>query len=138
MKTKTIINQKQIDTDAHFKYRCPNCAYDFWISISEAKTKNFKIVCDCGTVFSPKRIKKIKVIFWEDETKEKKDKAPVIEEPKTTEISQQLLDKCTKTLITYGFTKEESDDLLRQAYSKNPIENSLDLIKQALKIIGEK
>lgn len=139
MKTKTITNQKQIDTDAHFKYRCPTCAYDFWISINEAKTKNFKIVCDCGTIFSPKRIKKIKVIYWEDIIKDKKkEEAPLIEEPKIKEISQQLLDKCTKTLITYGFTKEESHDLLRQAYSKNPIDNSLDLIKQALKIIGEK
>lgn len=133
---KTIINQKQIDTDAHFKYRCPSCPYDFWISINEAKTKNFKIVCDCGTIFSPQRIKKIKVIYWEDN--KKIEESTIVEKPKISEIPVELLEKCTKTLITYGFTKDESHDILKQAYIQNPITDSLGLIKQALKIIGDK
>ena len=67
MITKITKNQKPISLDVHLKYRCPNnnCGYEHWLSLLETQTKNFKIVCDCGTVFKPKKIKTLKIIYDE-------------------------------------------------------------------------
>ena len=64
MKTKKK-TERPIEIDAHLKYKCPNdsCGYFHWLSLQEAQTKNFKIVCDCGNVFKPKRIKTLEIIF---------------------------------------------------------------------------
>lgn len=127
---KTKKYQKPIDTDIHFKYRCPNddCGYDHWLSISEAQTKNFKIVCDsCNYIFYPKRIKKIKILYKNitiNSTKENK------------QIPNSLLQKATQVLIQYGFTKEESEKLLIISYNKNITDDCSTLVKNTLKFIG--
>jgi hypothetical protein len=48
--------QRPIDYDIHLKYRCKSCDQDHWLSYLEASTNNFKVVCDCGTVFKLKRV----------------------------------------------------------------------------------
>jgi hypothetical protein len=145
MKTK---NLKPIEIDAQFKYMCPQstCGYCHWISIKEAQTKNFKIVCDCGYVFKPKRIQKIKILYDKPVIKQLDTSVvkTVVEsvEAKTPLVVKQfipdtLLNKCSKTLIGYGFTEQESKKLLSSAYTDNPTENIGELIKFALKKVGE-
>lgn len=127
-------NQKPIDYDLHLKYRCPNnkCNCEHWLSIKETKTKNFKVVCDCETTFSPKQIKKIKIVYLEkEEVKDTETK-----QPEKETIPNDLLEKSTETLVNYGFTKEESQKLLISSYIKNITEDCATLIKKALKSIG--
>lgn len=137
--------QKPIEYDCHFKYRCPQakCGYDHWISLNQAKTKNYKIVCDCGFVFQPKRIKTIKAIFFETETGsfDKKTTKSVtaekqIQEPLTRsdppEIPITILNKSTDILLSYGFLKEEAELLLKSAYTKSQISDCGKLIKFTL------
>lgn len=135
-------NQKPTDIDAHFKYKCPNpkCHCDIWLSLKETQTKNFKVVCDsCDTIFKPKRIKNIKINY---QKKSKIISSPILMETEKQElkpqpqISERLLTLCSKTLMDYGFTKEESYDLLRQNYILNPTEQPFELIQNTLKTLG--
>lgn len=136
--------QKPIDVDAHFKYRCTKCGCDHWVSIREAKTNRFKVVCDCGSIFIPKRIKKIKIIYYEEvkkpipqsekETVETAESGHKTKTQKT--INTDLLERCTKLLVAYGFTKPEAQEMLEQAYIENPTDNSGLLVREALKLIG--
>lgn len=137
MKTKKKKSQKPIEIDAHFKYVCPkkNCGYDHWISLKESQTKSFKIVCDCGTVFSPKRIAKLKIVYEQINRTEKKEQPqPSITKPK---IPVDFLNSCVKILVGYGFTKEESVALCEKAFEKNPVNSSGLLIKYVLQNLGE-
>lgn len=141
MKTKKQIkrNQKPISLDLHLRYRCSNvdCGYYHWLSLKETQTKNFKVVCDCGTVFIPKRIQQVKVKYHKKKIK------PKIKEQKETKtviknsIEPSVLEKCVRALIQYGFTKLESEDLVNRSFEivqKNDV--SL-IIKKSLELIGE-
>jgi Holliday junction resolvasome RuvABC DNA-binding subunit len=137
-------NLKPIDIDAHFKYVCPNvdCGNIHWLSLLEAKTNNFKIVCYCGTVSKPRTIKKIKIEYVEieypkiDINNNIKNKEDSSQESKQ-ELPLDLLQKCVKTLVTYGFTEQESNTLIHYSFNQNPTQNISDLIKLALQNIGE-
>lgn len=63
MKKTKIKNLKPIEIDLHLKYQCPQCNTYHWLSQSEAKTENFKIVCDCSSVLMPKKISRIKIKY---------------------------------------------------------------------------
>jgi uncharacterized protein YbcC (UPF0753/DUF2309 family) len=125
-------NQKPIEIDAHFKYRCPksNCGFDHWLSLKECQTKDFKIVCDCGFVFKPKKISKIKIVYSDIKLADNKEQpAKIIEKPK---IPVDFKNDCGKLLISYGFTKEEAISLCEKAFEKNPVNSSGLLIKYIL------
>lgn len=129
-------NIKPIDLDVHLKYRCPKSSCDsyHWLSLSEAKTKNFKVVCDCGHIFKPKPIERLRVIY-------KKSFKPIkhICEPKDIETKQppdSVVDTCSKVLIGYGFSKNESIDIINDTYKKYPIDDSKILIKHIIENIG--
>jgi uncharacterized protein YbcC (UPF0753/DUF2309 family) len=125
-------NQKPIEIDAHFKYRCPksNCGFDHWLSLKECQTKDFKIVCDCGFVFKPKKISKIKIVYSDIKLVDNKEQpAKIIEKPK---IPVDFKNDCGKLLISYGFTKEEAISLCEKAFEKNPVNSSGLLIKYIL------
>ena len=127
--------QKPIDTDVHFKYRCLGCGGEHWLSLNETKTSKFKIVCNCGKIFSPKKIKNIKVVYavsTKKSTEDTKKEKPI------HHISKDLLDKCTKLLFNYGFTTKEAQEMLQKAYQENPTEDSGLLLKTTLKLIGVK
>jgi hypothetical protein len=153
MKTKNNLKkiykiQKPIEIDCHFKYRCPSptCGYEHWISLKQAQTINFKIVCDCGTVFKPKRINTVTTIYVKKKPKiveapivaptvvkqESSEKAP----PKIEQIPKGLLTQCTQTLLGYGFTKEESEKLIIGTFEQNQIKDCSLLIKTALQNLG--
>jgi hypothetical protein len=134
MITKQIKNQKPTSLDIHLKYRCPNneCEYEHWLSLLETQTKNFKVVCDCGTVFIPKRIKKIKV-FYATANKAKKDKTTATKASLTSTVDINIiLEKACSVLESYGFSQAESKDLIEQSYNKQPTTDFGILIKNAL------
>lgn len=138
MKTK---NQKPIDIDAHFKYKCPksDCGYDHWLSLKESQTKKFKVVCDCGTVFQPKIIKKIKILYEavvekQSQIVEIHNQEAVVEQAK---IPVDLQKKCNTILCGYGFTISECMELTEKAYSQNPIDDTGSLVKYIIKNLGE-
>lgn len=140
MKTKFRKNQKPIEIDAHFKYRCPqsSCGFDHWLSLKQCQTKGFKVVCDCGYVFKPKRISKIKIVYADIQLIPKTEKPPetekTIEKPK---IPVDFKNSCVKLLVSYGFTKDESVSLCEKAFEKNPVTSSGLLIKYILQNLEE-
>jgi hypothetical protein len=128
MQTKKRKNQKPISLDVHLKYRCPNsdCGYEHWLSLLETQTKNFKVVCDCGTVFKPKKIKTLKIIYEKKIQKETKE----IKDP--NQPNEDSLNKAIPCLVDLGFTKQESIDALTSAYIKQPTKDISIWIKNTL------
>jgi len=132
MKTTKIKNQKPISLDVHLRYRCPNnnCGYEHWLSLLETQTKNFKVVCECGTVFRPKRIEKIKVVY--DHKKQKMVKKEKFVEQSKPQINNSLINQAVPSLVDLGFTRLEAVDLLSKTYLKQPIDDLSLLIKNTL------
>jgi Tat protein secretion system quality control protein TatD with DNase activity len=127
-------NLKPIDIDCHLKYRCPNndCRNEHWITLKESKTKNFIVVCDCGSTFKVKTVKKFKLIYNCIEIKP----AEGSEEDKNDKIPVELLDKCAKMMVGLGFTINESKTLLSNFYDTNKIDDPISLVKNTISNIG--
>lgn len=119
-KTKFI---SPIDVEAYIKYRCNNkkCEMDHWLSFSEAKTPNYKIVCDCGKTLRPKLVSKLKLVYH------KKNKPNI----------QDICDESYKVLSVYGFSKKECDHYISMALNKLQTNDIGSLVKEAIKIFGE-
>jgi hypothetical protein len=140
-------SQKPIDVDAHFRYRCsdPKCGFDHWISLKESQTKNFKIVCDCGAIFKPKRVLRLKIAYAKPKKKQIKDSLKEDTKPATIatkivekrKLSIDLAVKCSKILIQYGFTKQEAENLLEKAFEQEQADDPVQLVKIALQKVGE-
>jgi hypothetical protein len=144
-------NLKPIEYSVNLIYRCPSCALEHWLSLQETKTKGFKTVCDCGTIFRVKLVKDIKLVYHTNKTKitenpvivteQQKEPEPIKEEIKTEppkpKISNTLLDKCCKILSGYGFTKLEAEDLVAKTFENNPTNDCSLLIKNTLLHIGD-
>jgi hypothetical protein len=127
MKTKKKL-QKPIDQEINLKYRCSQCNQDHWLSWRQAATINFKVVCDCGEVFKVKRVTDFKINYLK--------KVLAIEPPKEHhKISNDLLEKATKLLIGYGFTKIEAIELVNKSYEENRVDDYVILVKQTLESI---
>lgn len=125
-------NQKPIEYDIHLQYRCHECYNIHWLSLLETSTKNFKVVCDCGCIFKVKRTIGFKLQYVSKTTKPKLEKEKL--KPKPV-ISNDLLSRGVQALLPYGFTKEESKDLISKAYSINPIDDITILVKNSLEIL---
>lgn len=124
--TKTMIQIiEPSDIDAHFKYICKDesCLLEHWVSLKEARTKNFKIVCDCGSVYHTKRVTKLAVVYKRKSTN--KDLCP------------EVLNKCVTALKTYGFDEKESENLIKRAFESTKNTDIGLLIKLSLKLFGE-
>lgn len=138
MKTKTKAI-KPIDTSVSLIYACPQCLQQHWISLKAAKTKGYIIVCDCGSVFKPKRIDDIKILYIKNKNKTIKSEIQECEvllkeqqsEP-TNNLPVDLLEKCVTVLAGYGFTKTEAASLLKQTYEKYQVIDAVSLIKLSL------
>jgi len=120
-KNKKTKNIKPYDFDIQLMYKCPDCNLEHWLSLKETQVKGFKIVCDCGHIFSVKTIKGIDIVF---ETKKPVEIEPEIVEsvpeiPKEKLVPQDLINKCVPALTNYGFTKKEAEELIKSTYQKN-------------------
>ena len=126
--------QKPIDYDVHLKYRCSSCERDHWLSLAEAKTKNFKIVCECGLAIKPKLINQIKLIYHSSH----KSKLTTIKTEQKVEenVPVDLLNKCTKILGDYGFEPSEAKKMVTKCFVEQPTSNCLELIKHVLTYFG--
>jgi len=129
---------KPIDIDASFLYKCPseNCGVDHWLFLREVKTKNFKIVCDCGTVFKPKTIYDIKIKYSKkSKIKQKPNAKKDAVEHNRSELTipVDLLNRCVKILVQYGFENQEAKDILTQTYLIHQMDNPVQLIELSLK-----
>lgn len=136
---------KPISIDAHFKYRCSNeeCSIEHWLSLKETQTKNFKVVCDCGAVFSPKRISRLKILYKKSNKAKNTKPAqpaeqPVIHKEPSIEIPVDILDKSAKILTSYGFTDKEARQLLVDSYVQVKNNDIGALIKFTLEKFGGK
>lgn len=142
---KTKKNQKPIDYDIHLKYRCQNCDQDHWLSYLESSTKNFKIVCDCGTVFKIKRVIDFSIKYEQDIEKKidpersilvEKEESCIVGDSAEKSISQNIpetiLQSATSILGSFGYSKTESFDMITQSYEKLKTDSVGDLVKFAL------
>lgn len=147
MKTKTIKEIKPSNIDASFQYICTNCGYSHWLFMREASAKNFFVVCDCGLNIKPKRIRKIKVEFCETQQekpkkkkKPKEDKIEPVEQleqdESTKDINIDILHNASNDLMKLGFTKQESEELLRESYKIIGSEDCVALVKKAIDLVG--
>lgn len=127
MKTiKILKNQKPTELDVSLKYSCPNCKLDHWLFLREAKTKNYRVVCDCGTVFKPQRIDKLVIKYHKS--------LPI---KSTDELSVDTLNECVRILGKYGFEHKQSITMLKKAYIESHSTDISTLIKIAIKLFGE-
>lgn len=135
-------NLKPIEHDVHLKYLCPNssCCCPHWLSFKEASTKNFKVVCDCGQVFTVNRISNINIQYFEHIVLESLDRKnsgvfetenkPIVEQIKQEKTIKELAIDLMKT---YGFTELESSGMIDKAMAENPsIDNHITLVKHSL------
>lgn len=127
-----IKNLRPIETDASFKYVCPNCSGEYWVSLRQVKCQQFVIVCDCDTVLKPKLVEQIKVIY-----KKKKQKLPLETTKSEDVIDSEILDRCCKSLMSYGFDKEEATKLIQKAYNDTKNNDCATLVKMSLSNFGE-
>jgi len=133
IKTK-LKSQKPIEVDASFKYKCPSetCDNEHWLFLRQAQVKNFKIVCECGLIFKPKQIKNIKIVY---EKRKRKQETP---KNNTDTIPVDVLDRCVKILVSYGFELAESSDLINKSYNSCKTNDIGLLVKNALQSFGGK
>jgi hypothetical protein len=127
MKTKKkLISQKPTELDVSLKYCCPQCKLDHWLFLREAQTKNYKVVCECGAVFKPKRISKLRILYNKHRSKSQAQELPF-----------DIIDKCVKILVDYGFDAKESKANLEKAYRQTNLSDIASLVKTAIKLFGE-
>lgn len=127
--------QKPKEYDLHLKYSCPDCGCDHWLSLLEASTTNFKVVCDCGVLFRVKRVAGIKLLY-EQVSKQAEAK---ISTPHTIDIENNMVAKqAVATIINYGFTSKEAKDLVKNCYDTSKTYSVSDLVKQALQLVKVK
>jgi hypothetical protein len=134
MKTKLKV-QKPIEIDVSLKYKCTNkdCGFDHWLFLREAKTKNFKIVCDCGTIFKPKRIQNIEVVYAIKESVEKPVDKPE-ESGKMEDI--ECVSRAINMMISLGYSKKDAQDSVIFIFKNEHIFDPSVLVKKAVLHIG--
>lgn len=110
MTTKKIKNLKPLECVADLKYRCSNCGIDHWVSLREAKTTGFIIVCECDTLLKVKPIKSINIAYHEVAKTETKDSS--LSSPVTLQkTDEKIIKQACSALSAYGFTTQESMEM---------------------------
>ena len=139
-------NLKPTDISVNLIYRCPSCYNEHWLSLMEAQTPKFKVVCECGIIFAVKRVRDI-VIDYEPKKEPiiKQEESIVDIKPETVEViepkpypNEKLLSKCVKILIGYGFIEDEAKNFVIDEYQNQPTDNCVELVKNTLTNIGTK
>lgn len=147
---------KPCESSVDLKYVCPNsnCMDIHWITLREAQTKNFKIVCFCGTVFKPKRIENVTINY----ARTIKDKPKPEKTNNKTHRAQTNATKCIdnffsskyidtgkynflleakEVLLNFGYSSKESEEMLSKQFYKTKETNPAKLVKMAINFIGD-
>lgn len=135
--TKIITNVEPFGSDVTLKYSCPNkeCSNEHWISLKEAKIKNFKILCECcDTIFIPKRVKSLSVNFVENKKHDDPLPKPIKEEKKDF----GFINVAVETLVLFGYDEKEAEYLITKAYNETKSTNPAALVKVVIEEIGVK
>lgn len=126
MKTrKTFEGQKPKRFEGHLVIECPECQADNYISLAEAMTEGFIIVCpDCESILKPELVSKVKVFYEADKKKRQAARqvkqappVPLFHPPvkqEFNEIDQVLSDSDNQTSVT-------SAKIITEDSSNNPI-----------------
>lgn len=121
--------QKPIQIEASLKYICESCQASHWLFLREAQTENFKVVCECGSIFIPQQIHSLNIQY----TNTNNEKC--IND--TTEYSHKLdestVNDCIKTLCSLGYDKAEATGLVAIAYKELNSNDSTKIIKYILR-----
>lgn len=152
MKKKKIKNLKPIEYDIHLKYLC-RCGEHHWLSFDEASEKDFIIVCGCNSLLKVKPLSGIVVKYKENKkskkidhtTKQKEllfnhsnnEKKDIINDKTQKELPENLINTCSNLLVTFGYSKREAIDLIKDFYSKNNNIEYSKFVKSLLSSIGE-
>lgn len=129
-------SQKPTQIDVSLKYTCPNnnCGFDHWLFLRQAKTKNFKIVCECGTIFKPKRIQNIEVVYAVKESVKKpidtSECSGIIED------NPECVSRAINIMISLGYSKKDSQDNVMYFYTIEKILDPSVLVKKSISRIG--
>jgi hypothetical protein len=123
-----IKNLRPTDYDITFRYVCPNCSNEHWVRLKQVQYEKFVIVCDCDTILKIKPIESIKLKF---------KRKPKKQESKE-EIRLELLNRCCMALSSYGFSRKESESLVKECYAESKSKDCMNLVKLSLSKFGEK
>lgn len=136
---KKIKTQKPISHDVSFEYKCHKCSMTHWVFLREVKVKNFKIICECGKIIRPKRIKDVEIVFYKTDSQKK------IEAPSNSNLSSfppvptlpvDILDQCVKILESYGYSKAISKEMVLKSFNQILDKDIKKLIAHSLKTFG--
>ena len=131
-------HQKPIELEVSFKYICPNsnCDISHWLFLREAKTKNFKVVCECGTTFKPQRVKNIQVVYSKPRTFKNK----VDNQTNSDKIcnSDHIISRAVGMMKSLGYSEKESLSFVNAACAIAEYNDPKILVKTAISNFGEK
>lgn len=117
--------------DLHLKYLCPECHSCSWLSLKEAQTPNYIIVCDvCDTRFKIKTIDGFQINYVD-----KISKTKFVTKP---QLDIDIKQKCIQTLKSYGFTEIEASGLIDDTFEIWQTSDISTLVKESLKLFGVK
>lgn len=127
---------KPTEIDAQFKYRCidPDCGSEQWLFLNQVKVRGFKLVCDCGAVYSVKPISDIKIKYIK-KIKKINPQASTTDDDKSNS-SLEYISKACKVLEHYGFASKEAKELIHKVHDITECTDSMLLVKDALKLFG--
>ncbi len=132
-----INQQKPIELDVSFKYICPNenCSISHWLFLRQAKTKNFKVVCECGTVFKPQRVKNIQVIYAKSQSI--KNKVDTQLKSDKMDHTNGIVNRAISIMKSLGYSEKESKSYINAAYIATKYTDPKILVKTAISNFGE-
>ena len=136
---KKIKTQKPISHDISFEYKCHKCSMTHWVFLREVKVKNFKIICQCGKIIRPKRIKDIEIVYRQRKTNsQQKTQTPcdTLACPPVPRLPVDILEQCVKILESYGYSKAISKDMILKSFNQTLDKDIKKLISHSLKTFG--
>jgi hypothetical protein len=138
---KKIKTQKPISHDISFEYKCHKCSMTHWVFLREVRVKNFKIICQCGKIIRPKRIKDIQILYYQGKrNSQNKTQTPckTTPFPPVPKLPIDILEQCVKILESYGYSKSISKDMILKSFNQTLDKDIKKLISHSLKTFGGK
>jgi hypothetical protein len=126
-------NQKPIEIDASFKYRCSNinCDIEHWLFLRQAKVFGFKVVCECGETFEPETISSLDIKYADSDTISNNTKH-INKNPESINEHQK---RAISILTGLGYNVSKVNAIIDKY---NNIDNVSVIVKQIIIQLGDK